>query len=114
MDMHRELKLLKLNDRRDYHMSELCHKNIYYDTTASLSKYFVRTPARNHHGTRQRNKSHMVVPRTKTLAGQKALEVRGPYHWNRLPNEIRLTVNYQSFAQEIRAKGTPTLDNHPI
>ena len=79
-EMHNELQLLKFDDRRDLHLSELCHKNIYYDTSASLSQYFIITPARNYRATRQRNKSHILVPRTKNVCGQKALGVRGPTH----------------------------------
>ena len=39
-DMHKELKLMPLSDRRDLHLSLLCHKNINPEGIESLTKYF--------------------------------------------------------------------------
>ncbi len=78
--MHTELNLQKLDERRDQHLSELCHKNVYIDKVASLGQFFQVTPARNQRGTRQRNKMHMVVPRTRTMCGRNAISIRGPMH----------------------------------
>ena len=41
-DMHKELGLFKLAERRNYHLSMLCHKNCNCDTYTSLSTYFVK------------------------------------------------------------------------
>ena len=54
-EMHQELNLLRLETRRDPHVSELCDKNIYYDTHASLYQFFELVPERNNRETRQRN-----------------------------------------------------------
>ena len=112
-EMHRELKLMKLGDRRDIHLSENCHKNIYYEAKPSLGSFFITMPARNQRETRQRNRMHMVVPRAKTTCGQQAFSIRGPKHWNGLTNDIRLVEKYKTFQRELRAKKDLVFDNHP-
>ena len=39
-DMHDDLKLMKLDMRRDVHIAQLCHKNVYFEGEASLSELF--------------------------------------------------------------------------
>ena len=112
-DMHRELKLMKLQDRRDLHLSENCHKNIYSDIPPSLGSYFVQIPPRNYRETRQRNRMYMVVPRAKSTCGQKAFSIRGPKHSNSLSNDVRLVEKFKTFQRELRAKKDLVFDNHP-
>ncbi len=52
-EMHKELNLLKLELRREQHLSELCHKNIYLENIVSLGNFFNVTPAKNQRETRQ-------------------------------------------------------------
>ena len=87
-EMHRELELLKLEDQRDQHLSELCHKNIYFDIKPSSSKFIKRVPVRNQRETRQRNKMPLVVPKTFMSCGRNPISVRGPMHWGSLPMKI--------------------------
>ncbi len=89
------------------------HKNIYIDSVASLKKFFQVTPARNQRETRQRNRMHMVVPKAKTVCGQNAIGIRGPMHWNSIPNDLRLIDKYKLFVRKLKARTDGELDNHP-
>ena len=56
-NMHNELNLLKLEDRRNLHFLTECHKNIH-NTKSSSSKYFV--PVSNLRARQTRNTDALV------------------------------------------------------
>ena len=110
-EMHRELRLMTLANRREYHLGQLCHKNIHFDGVARLSKLFVKTrPTRS---TRQSATNHMMVSKCRTVIGGKAISVRGPKFWNGLCTELRTTANYSAFSTTLKSKITEIWDNHP-
>ncbi len=109
--MQKQLKLMNLSDHREYHLGQLCHKNIYCEGTASLSKFFkVTASVRN---TRQRNKVHLVVPKHRTVMGSKTISVRGPKKWNDTPNVLKIIEKYVPFSYQLRSQISDIWDNHP-
>ena len=75
--MHRDLKLLKLKDRRQMHLQHINHKNIH--ETGSLSKLLVRKNGERVQRTRHANELTLFEPRMKTNKGRCAYSYRGPY-----------------------------------
>ena len=51
--------------------------------------------------TRQSN--HLVVPRRRTVRADKAVSVRGPKLWNRLPKDIKECTNFSVFKKELKS-----------
>ena len=111
-DMHNELGLYTLAERRDYHLSTLCHKNIYSEEKTGLSKMFQKVEARGRI-TRFRNSCNMHVPKVKSSLGRHAIGFRGPVHWNKLPNKCKESAKLCTSQRLLGAKCTETLDNHP-
>ena len=111
--MHAELGLMPLNERRDIHLSQLCHKNIYLNSVQSLHKFF--KPARIVGGRRTRavDNATMYVPNLKTDKGRQAFEYRGPSHWNKLNEDLRKIEKYATFQRELLKRSSLELDNHP-
>ena len=50
--------------------------------------------------TRQLN--NLFIPQTRTITGEKAMEVRGPKIWNNLPEEIRNSNGINSFKSKLK------------
>ena len=113
IDMHKELGLMFLEDRRNVHLGETCHKNLYTEQPQSLTKYLHRVNEGQARTTRQRNHGNLQVPRCRTVAGGKAFSVRGPSFWNSLDNDLKLIEKFTEFTQEIRRILDQTYDNHP-
>ena len=111
--MHKELELMFLDDRRQIHLGELVHKNVYYDMPQSLTKYLTRVSEVESRVTRYSNKGNLVVPHCRTVAGGKAIGIRGPVFWNSLDKNIKSTEDFKQFARLIRGKLDQTYDNHP-
>ncbi len=110
--MHRRLKLLKLEDRRELHMHCLCHKNIYCDSKTGLDSFFVKVEERAR-VTRSANNMNMMVKGFKTEKGRQAFAYRGPICWNKLSNELKNCHNFNSFKRQLMARYTSVWDNHP-
>ena len=113
LDMHKDLQLMFLEDRRNIHLGELCHKNIYGDHPMSLAKYLTRATGADGRVTRYSNYGNMVVPRCRTVAGGKAFYIRGPKFWNTLENLSKTAENFKEFARRLRSQIDQTYDNHP-
>ena len=110
-EMHKELKLMTLPVRRDYHLGQLCHKNIYHDGIASLLKFFKKV--KSGRSTRQSTTNHMMVPNHRTMMGGKAIAVRGPKFWNSLPNDIKQLNKYNPFSSAYKSHVTAVWGDHP-
>ena len=112
-DMHNELKLIPLEDRRALHLSQLCHKGIYEEPRHSLSKFFKRISETNRRPTRTRNQMNMQLPKLKSSKARLGFAYRGPSHWNHIENEHKLINNYNSFKTAIYKRFKDQWDNHP-
>ena len=109
--MHEDLKLSKLSDRRDMHLSQLTHKNVHDE--GCLSRLIHRTAVGRGHRTRRCNEFNLTVPRTKTMKGRCAYSYRGPVNWNRLKVDLKAIIKYETFKRSIAKEVFPPFDNHP-
>ncbi len=111
-DMHRELKLDLLADRRRYHLLAECHKSIHADSHTPLKRFFKLNIQNPNRRTRRLCKFNVLVPRVRTSAGQKAISFIGPSTWNKLCTNLKAIVKLNSFKRELKRQ-TSSLDNHP-
>ena len=111
-EMHREIKLDLLVDRRTYHLSAECHKNIHIEEHAPLKRLFVLNALNPNRRTRRICKYDVIVPRVHNSVGQKAISYIGPTTWNRLPADLKEIVKLKKFKNELKRR-TNTLANHP-
>ena len=111
--MHKTLNILRLEDRTDYHMSNLSHKNIYITSETALSKVFEKVDMGNWRATRHVNVMNMVVPRVDSVVGWKAIVFRGPCHWNNLDTDLKHTDKLMSFEALLLKRACVEVDNHP-
>ena len=101
-DMHHELKLDYLKDRRNMHLLTECHKNIHTDKTLPLQSFFIlnkNCPLRRTHRV---CKYDVLVPRLRTSAVQKAFSYVGPATWNRLLADLKETIKLNSFKNKFK------------
>ena len=92
--MNRKLHLIPLDERRDTHLSQLCHKAIHDKPEHSLRKFFTRIQNINNRNTRRRNQMQMMLPDRRSSKGRLGFAYRGPMHWNKLSNDMKLITNY--------------------
>ena len=112
-DMHQDLSLLTLQNRRDLHMCVSCHKSIYFDGKSCLSGFYVPVTAVTGRSTRAADTLVMKVPRMRTKLGQRAISYRGPKFWNSIPRELRIVENFTTFKRLISLRITNLFVNHP-
>ena len=112
-DMNKKLYLIPLNERRETHLSQICHKAVYDEPKHSLHKFFNRIQNRNNRNTRWRNQMHMLVPDRRSNKGRLGIAYRGPMHWNKLSNELKLIRNHNTFKTNLYKKFTMLWDTHP-
>ncbi len=109
--MHSDLKLVRLDERRRIHLSQLCHKNVH--TKGSLSKLLHRVAEGRVDRTRRCNEYNLKVPRVKTEKGRYAFACRGPHNWNDLPVGLKAIVKHESFERVILKQEIEPFDDHP-
>ena len=69
-DMHKELKLDYLHDRRKLHLLAECHKCIHTTDNYPLKRYFKLNMTNPNRRTRRVCRYDVLVPRVKTSTGQ--------------------------------------------
>ncbi len=111
--MHKRLKLLKLDDRRELHMQCLCHRNIHNDSKTGLDTFFEQV---EHVGrvTRFANNMNLKIKNFRTDKGRQAISYRGPISWNKLDNNLKLCEKFASFKRQLLGRITGIWDNHPV
>ncbi len=82
-DMHKELKFLTLEQRRELHLSVECYKQVN-NSNSSLHNYFVAQDTRR---TRTGEKK-VKVPNIRSEMGR-SFSYRGPVHWNAVPEDLK-------------------------
>ncbi len=105
-NMHKELGLLKLNERRELHLSMDCHKAVH--TNNSMTRYFNVGAAR----TTRSGETRILIPNYKTNMGRRAFSFRGPNHWDKLPAQLKCKTTPDSFKSEYK-KLFCRYENHP-
>ncbi len=113
VDMHATLRLDTLDNRRNNHLSALCHKNIYDTEEASLKYMFSRVASHRSRVTRHSCNMNMVDPNVKSTKGRLSIRYRGPKHWNSLSNTFKNIENHDTFKRRLYRNHDQTLDNHP-
>ena len=111
-NMHRELKLDLLKNRRSKHLFAECHKNIHTDKVLPLKRFFVFNRNCANRRTRRVCKYDVLVPRLQTSSGQRAFSFVGPSTWNRLSADLKEIVKHKSFKNKLK-KIDNIWDNHP-
>ena len=114
MDMHLDLGLLYLNERRDLHFSFLLHKNIFVEQDTGLSGNLIKcnTVAVRH--TRCTSGNKLAVPWVRTNMGQKSFDYRGPNFWNKLPASLKEISVFRKFKVAISKIVHTIFGDHPI
>ncbi len=111
-DMHRDLRLMILEPRREFHLQCICHMNIYYDDYACLSKFF-EPVGLNRRTTRASNNKDMKVLNILSTKRRMALRYIGPVSWNKLANSEKMIEKYSTFKSAVQKKLLLTFDDHP-
>ncbi len=93
-DLHQELNLPFLSQRRDLHLLVMMHKSINNQAPSYLARSITPVSERQtDHGTRGAETFLMELPLCRTVKGQGAFSFAGPRLWNSLPPEIRLLAS---------------------
>ena len=111
--MHSQLKLPKLDDRRNYHLAVLAHKNRYIEEKTGRSKYFVKINPNQQRNTRHANEMNLIILRINSDNRCRAIEFRGPMTWNKVEASLKLINKLTSFKLELLKRITSEFDNHP-
>ena len=94
VEMHNELKMLTLSQRRELHLSVDCYKHVS-NKESSLHNLFKAKNTRN-----TRSGEQMVIPNLKTSFGRNAYSYRGPNHWHGIPSHIKGSKSVNVFQSE--------------
>ena len=105
--MHKDLEILKLDNRRKLHLSMECHKAIN-EEGHSLARYFNKRIMR----TTRAGETRVEVPNRRTNMGRRGISFRGPNHWEKLPSDIKTITSKTSFRSEY-LKILFREENHP-
>ena len=96
VQLHSELELPTLKQRRQIHMAMECHSSVVNEESG-LHKLFVPLDKDRIRTTRSENQNLMNVANIKTVNGRKAFSYRGPHFWNILDNEARKIETKSNF-----------------
>ena len=97
--MHQQLELPTLHQRRMYHQAVDCFNNVNNEE-AGLNKYYKTNDTRER-TTRSTGTKYMGVPNLRTCVGRKAYSYRGPTFWNNLGADSRLMTDKEQFKRHI-------------
>lgn len=98
VDMHTTLKLTQLDMRRTFHLAVFVYKVIKgLIVSIQLAHLFEPLNLRHDAGTRANARNDLVVPRTRTLMGSRAISVVGPALWNNIPLHVREANTVNTF-----------------
>ena len=95
----KELGWLKIKDKYTFNICTFVFKvlrNCFPDWLYSFNT--INTEL----GINTRNANNLIVRRAKTDIGSREMYTRGPFLWNKLPNEIRETASLLSFKKKLK------------
>ena len=98
-DMHKQLELLTLKQRRFIHQAVDCHNNIYNEEAGLHSMY--QTVDDRVRATRSIGTNYMKVPNIRSCTGRKAYSYSGPSFWNKLDSDTRQLEDKTAFKRHI-------------
>ena len=106
-DMHERLKFLKLNQRRELHLSVECFKQVS-NNASSLNYYFKKRATRN----TRTGDTKCEVPDIRSMIGRRCFSYRGPAHWNTISDELKNSESINAFKHSYLNKLLRDV-NHP-
>ncbi len=112
-DMHKDLGLLTLTERRQLHFGFQIHKTMYEDCNVSLKRFFVSVTSGRVRPIRGNHRYDMVVPRVRSSMGEKAIAYRGPSFWNFLPVDVKCVTVFSSFKRVLSTMVHELFGDHP-
>ena len=107
--MHRELKVLTLEQKRDVNRAVQCYKEV---TNPTSGLHYMFTSSERTRPTRRGNSNNVVVPRVDTEIGCKSFSYRGPVFWNDMDSELKTKENKDIFKNAYLQKVLRDV-NHP-
>ncbi len=113
-DMHTELGLLYLNERRQLHFCLQLHKIIYSIGDVALREFFVPVVPVTGRITRGQHKHNVKVGMCRSELGRKAIRFRCPYTWNNLPVVAKGLERFLDFKRWVSAKVHDLFGDHPV
>ena len=102
---------MTLKERRDYHMSVECHKNVH-NQFAALHSFFTPLSTIAVRTMRGTEAKQMSIPKKVTQTGRKAFSYRGPDHWNKLDVCLRNLDKVNPFKNQLLKEFMRDV-NHP-
>ncbi len=109
-DMHQDLGIPTLAQRRQAHLATECFKSV--SIPDSGLHYMFNPIGTNRRVTRLSNNMGMTVPRLNTTQGRKAFRYRGPMCWNGLDNDLKTSESTATFKSKMMKKIMRDV-NHP-
>ena len=113
-EMHTELGLLYLNERRGLHLWLQLHKIIYTAEEVALHDFFVPVVPVLGRVTRGQHRNNMKVELTRSELGRKAIRFRGPNTWNNLPHIAQGLEKFMDFKRWVSSKVHDVFGDHPV
>ena len=91
-DMHKRLKFITLNKRRELHLSVECFKQVT-NSSSSLHHFFRTRAGRNTRTGEQK----CEVPNIRSSMGRRCVSYRGPTHWNLVDAALKNSVSVNAY-----------------
>ncbi len=113
LDMHTNLGLLLLDERRNLHFGFQLHKTVHGKDKGCLSQYMIPVAQTGRAVTRGKSSNNMVIPAVRTGMGQKGIGYRGPSFWNKLPHDLKVVDVFRSFKRMISSMVHQLFGDHP-
>ncbi len=99
LQMHANLQLLTLENRRRYHTACEMHKIHHKTAPLSITEKFKSVTEVHGRTTRSATRNDVYIPRCRTNLGQQNFMVRGPSQWVEIPLDIREISDRKEFKQ---------------
>ena len=92
-DMHSELNLITLSERRKHHTSHQVYKNLSGLSPVNVANMTVEFQSEHDMSRRSRNQKMMYVPNYRLVTTRKGFRCRGPCIWNSLEEDIKYSAS---------------------
>ena len=99
-ELHKELKLLTVQDIAKLSIIKFTHKQQNNDTPDIFNDVFTVNNTLHQHSTRQ--EYNLNIPLPKTENDKKKISYRGPTLWNSIPRKIRDLKTTKTFSKHVR------------
>ena len=101
-DIHDDLKLPTLYQRRNQHIASSMHNFVNGNGPPYCNKFVSKVSERHDFNTRSGESELLVVPKTKLRITERSLAVMGPRTWNQIPGHIHAIDLHETFKKEVK------------